>query len=232
MKRGGLSPSVGTVMHFALVFIVLVIVLWSPRMIAMGSEKGGQVMGASKGQAVIPDESFETLMKDALAAAYRAVEKAPVTGDPDHDFVVTMIPHHKGSIDVAKVILREGTDKDVREFAETMIEDRQAEIEIMTGWLKRYTPPEGEGPNTTFATALRSIRSTLNQDRGDSEKTRDPDREFLRIMIPHHQFAVDMAKLVHMYGRDSEIRRLADQIIAAQQSDIQMMRRWLSALEE
>ena len=54
------------------------------------------------------------------------------------------------------------------------------------------------------------------------------DHDFATMMMPHHQGAIDMAKAELAYGRDPVMRRLAEEIIVDQQSEIQAMQYWLS----
>jgi uncharacterized protein (DUF305 family) len=53
------------------------------------------------------------------------------------------------------------------------------------------------------------------------------DVDFVRLMLPHHQAAIDMAKAQLAYGKDPQMRRLAQEIIADQQSEIELMQLWL-----
>ena len=55
----------------------------------------------------------------------------------------------------------------------------------------------------------------------------DIDASFAAMMLPHHQGAVDMARLQLLYGKDPALRRLAQSIIAEQQVEIQQMAAWL-----
>jgi uncharacterized protein (DUF305 family) len=60
--------------------------------------------------------------------------------------------------------------------------------------------------------------------------TGDPDRDFAAMMIPHHQGAIDMAKVQLQFGRDPILRRLAQAIIVEQQQEIDLMRGELARL--
>ena len=56
-----------------------------------------------------------------------------------------------------------------------------------------------------------------------------PDLAFARGMLPHHVGAIDMAEVQLKYGKDSEMRKLAQQIIDAQKPEIELMQSWIAS---
>jgi Domain of unknown function (DUF305) len=63
------------------------------------------------------------------------------------------------------------------------------------------------------------------------KRSGDSDIDFVRLMLPHHQAAIDMAKTQLLYGKDPQMRRLAQEIITDQQLEIELMQRWLKQQE-
>ncbi|KKB76467.1 hypothetical protein VW35_16835 [Devosia soli] len=81
-----------------------------------------------------------------------------------------------------------------------------------------------EAPSTA---AFRAANMSMHENM-DMEYTGNADVDFLRGMIPHHKGAVAMAKVVLEYGSDPEVKKLAEDIIAAQEKEIAFMLDWLA----
>ncbi|HKU96796.1 MAG TPA: DUF305 domain-containing protein [Vineibacter sp.] len=90
-------------------------------------------------------------------------------------------------------------------------------------------PPLVISTEVPFATLMTQAMDRMHADMAAARPTGDPDRDFLAMMIPHHQGAVDMAKIVLLHTQDPRIRNLAQSIITEQQYEIALMRNMLSA---
>jgi uncharacterized protein (DUF305 family) len=83
------------------------------------------------------------------------------------------------------------------------------------------------GDKGPAAMAFMEANDRMHQDMA-IEYTGNADVDFIRGMIPHHQGAVDMARIVLEHGSDPEVRKLAEAVIAAQEAEIKWMQDWLA----
>jgi uncharacterized protein (DUF305 family) len=95
------------------------------------------------------------------------------------------------------------------------------------GWPPAPTAKFTASTEKTFDQLMADAMNVMHKGMHSAPYTGDPDRDFVTMMIPHHQGAIDMAKALLLYGKDPQMRRLAQEIITDQQSEIELMRLWL-----
>jgi uncharacterized protein (DUF305 family) len=94
------------------------------------------------------------------------------------------------------------------------------------GTLLAQTPP-----SDTNWSALIASMDKMHMAIGTVKRSGDSDVDFVRLMLPHHQAAIDMAKTQLLHGKDPQMRRLAQEIITDQQLEMELMQRWLKQRE-
>jgi uncharacterized protein (DUF305 family) len=99
------------------------------------TQEAGQMTRAFQASS---DKPFDRMMAEAMAIMDRDMAAAPMNGQAGHDFVTMMLPHHQGAIDMAKAVLLNTQDPELRNLALGIIAEQQNEINVMRAWLQHH----------------------------------------------------------------------------------------------
>ena len=129
----------------------------------------------------------------------------------DQHFIVQMIPHHDGAIEMAKVALERSKRPEMLSLANGIIEAQTREIKDMKSWYQSWfgsTPPAGG-----FGMMGGGIAGGMTGDTDKLARVSDAefDREFIEQMVPHHEMAVMMAGMLQATTDRAEMKTLADE---------------------
>ena len=126
---------------------------------------------------------------------------------------------------MAKVQLEFGKDETMRKLAQAIIDGQQSEIDLMNAWLagKDTTTQNPQAPHAKAYAAGKAQHEAMMAAINEP----NPDVAFAKAMIPHNQGAVEMAKVQLQFGKDEKMKKLAQDIIKAQEPEIKLMQDWL-----
>jgi uncharacterized protein (DUF305 family) len=174
-----------------------------------------------------PGEASFLAKNDAAMARMMAAMTIKPSNDVDRDFVAMMVPHHQGAIDMAEAELSYGHNQLLRRIAQEIIVTQQEEIVAMRLALVSAAAFPSSGPEEASFLARNNAAMTRMMAGMKIKPSNDVDRDFVAMMVPHHQGAIDMAEAELSYGHNEPLLGLAQEIIATQQQEIVAMRRAL-----
>jgi uncharacterized protein (DUF305 family) len=137
-------------------------------------------------------------------------------------FMSAMIAHHQSATEMAQWILERTEDPEITQAAQGIIDEQEAEIAQMTGWLQEWY---GQEPDAEMMGMMQEMMAGMMQTMMDAG---DPKRAFLEGMSLHHDSAIDMAQLALFRSVNPELRTLAGNIIMAQAEEVVRFQGWLA----
>ena len=163
----------------------------------------------------------------------QGTSESPVASNLDQHFIEQMIPHHEGAIEMAKLAQERSKHPEILTLAKAIIQSQSQEITQMQTWYKNWYGTEVPVNSTVGMGMGRGMMhgGMMGGQTSDIESLKNAanfDEAFLQEMIPHHQMAVMMAQML-LSGTDrSEMKQLGQDIITAQEAEIEQMRSWLT----
>jgi uncharacterized protein (DUF305 family) len=150
----------------------------------------------------------------------------------DVEFAQGMIPHHAQAIDMAELVPDRSEMAEVQSLAQDIEAAQQPEIDQMSGMLEEWdedVPDADAGGHADHGSAdgMEGMMSDDDMAALGAATGAEFDRMWLNMMIEHHEGAISMSQSVLDDGVNPEVAELAEEIIEAQQAEIDQMRQLL-----
>lgn len=151
-----------------------------------------------------------------------ASEELGPTGDAhDEAFLIGMIAHHEGAVDMARWLLDRSNDAQVRAWAEDVLQAQEPEIAQMRAWLEAWEL-DRDGTDAAMTEGMATMLTAMDASTSDAETT------FLQAMTEHHAGAIEMATRALVSTDRQEIRDLARDVIVTQAQEIHAYQTYLA----
>ncbi|MEU2266674.1 DUF305 domain-containing protein [Streptomyces olindensis] len=168
------------------------------------------------------------------SASAGAEDTAGAHNDQDVSFAQGMIPHHQQAIEMSQMASTQASSAEVKDLASRIQKAQDPEIKTMSGWLKAWgedvpssMPGMDHGMDHSGSSDMPGMMDTEDMDKLMDASGRDFDTMFLTMMVEHHEGAVEMATTEKEKGRYGPAKKLADDIITAQNAEIEEMNKLL-----
>lgn len=141
----------------------------------------------------------------------------------DELFIDNMVPHHLAAIEEAEVALENTERSELRELAQNIVSSQESEIAELQQ-IKEEEFGTSEIPMEMSDEEMEMMGMSMTPE--ELAEAEPFDLAFLDNMTPHHESAVDMAQVALDNSDNPDIQRIAQEIVTAQQSEIEQMQQW------
>jgi uncharacterized protein (DUF305 family) len=149
----------------------------------------------------------------------------------DLRFIDEMIMHHQGAIMSSAGMIADSRRPELRDLARRIQASQKRQIQQMERWRKQWYPRAGASMMGMGGMDMmgEGMGGMDMMGRGAMMGGDHTDRMFLRMMIPHHQLAVEMGQDALDNAEHEELKELARVIVDEQSAEIEKMERYLKA---
>ena len=163
------------------------------------------------------------------------MDLGPADANFDLRFIDAMIPHHQGAVEMAKEAQVKSKRPEIKKLADNIIKSQNQEITQMKQWRQAWYPKVGDKPMAYDSQMGHMMEMSsdqmqtmmMSQNLGAADA--DFDLRFINAMIPHHEGAVTMGQDALSKSKRPEIKKLAQEIVKAQEVEIKQMQKWRKA---
>jgi uncharacterized protein (DUF305 family) len=158
----------------------------------------------------------------------------------EQDFLMGMIPHHRGAIMMSRMALEKATRPELKELAQKVIAEQAMEIQLMSNYLRDWygmTPPAGDmmSPEMMRETDMPMMHGTMpsmeammrSMQSLETKSGAEFDIAYMSALAEHHAMASMMASSVLVGGYHGDLYKLAARIVKDQGEEVVQLQAWL-----
>lgn len=168
----------------------------------------------------------ENKMMTAMHEMVDEMHTMKVTQDPDIDYATMMKMHHMGAIEMAKLELASGSNREMKAKAQGIIDAQQKEIGELDAFLAKATPTS---MNMEFHMQMMDGMERMDKQADLQIVNGNIDQDFATLMIEHHKSATEMAQMHLQAGKNEDLRKMSAMIVEVQNKEIAQFQTWLLA---
>lgn len=192
--------------------------------------KSGNVENSGSDSAVLENDSVseeEEFSGGFIGIKTRSMEKKEAmnfSGDPDYDFASVMQLHHKYGMAIVNEEIKYGADTTLKKLAESIKAEQENDLKDFQNYLNNNQPGL---KNEAF---INEIKSSIQKAKEETEKSSGMsgnfDRDFATLMAMHHRQGLELVKLQIKYGKNPEMKKLAQKISKQQEGERKQLEKY------
>ena len=171
----------------------------------------------------------DNALMSAMNTMMGKMDTMQMSGNFDIDYASMMIEHHHGAVDMAKIEVAKGAVQKIELMAQKMITEQTEEQGKLSNIIKSYKSGQPKSDSTHAEHQLHDIMINMMDKVKGMQMTGNTDKDFVMMMIPHHESAIEMAKTELSHGKNIQLKQMAQKDITSQTKEISEFKSWLES---
>ena len=187
-------------------------------------------VGTKQRLTIIKDVDFDPVKGNLKHVAFHAIKmnEKMRTGDFDCDFADIMTIHHQEALDLCEVEILRGNDTELKWIAQNMLDLPKNDNTELGQFVENYRIVDPEKQKYDLHYELTETMKMMLSKMNRVKMTGNSDNDFVALMIPHHQSGLEMAKDEISHGKNSKIKKIAQNIVEVQSKELSALKSWKS----
>jgi uncharacterized protein (DUF305 family) len=168
----------------------------------------------------------ENIMLESMMETMKKMNTLKMGNDFDVDFANIMTVHHQAAIDMSMLEIATGKNTEIINMAKNIITTQKEEITNFQKFVMNYKVPYPKTDNSDSQNILEDEMKNMTNTINGMKLLGGIDDNYVMLMIAHHNSAIKMAKDEITFGKQKQIKEMAEKIVATQITEINKLVAW------